>query len=74
MTDEKAREILKRHCAAYGDNKYEPARWVIEALQDAVSSEREKTTQLLTHIEDVVDDESWSRIDTKLWNDVTTAL
>lgn len=40
MTDEKAREILKKHCAAYGDTKYEPARWVIEALQDAVSIDR----------------------------------
>lgn len=41
MNTEKAREILKKHCAAYGDTKYEPALWVIEALQDAVAQERE---------------------------------
>ena len=41
MTDGKAREILKKHCAAYGDSKYEPARWVIEAMQEAVAAERE---------------------------------
>lgn len=45
MTDEKAREILKRHAAAWGDSKYEPARWVIDALRDAVESEREECAQ-----------------------------
>jgi hypothetical protein len=32
---------------------------------------REVTLQLLTHIEDVVDDANWERIDPKLWNAVT---
>ena len=39
MTNDEARTILKKHAAAYGDSKYEPARWVVEALQDAVSQQ-----------------------------------
>ncbi len=40
MNDEQARRHLKKHCAAWGDAKYEPARWVVEALQSAVAEER----------------------------------
>jgi hypothetical protein len=39
MTDSEARTVLKKHAAAYGDTKHEPARWVVEALQDAVSQQ-----------------------------------
>lgn len=37
MTDAQAREILKRHAAIYGDARYEPATWVLEAMKEAAS-------------------------------------
>ena len=35
MTDAEARILLKKHAATYGDSKYEPAYWVIEAIKEA---------------------------------------
>lgn len=37
LTDEQAREILKRHAAIYGDARYEPASWVLDAMKEAAS-------------------------------------
>lgn len=37
----------------------------------SASDYHERVLALLTHIENVVDDESWQRIDVKLWNDVS---
>lgn len=45
MTDEKAREILKKHAAAYGDSRYEPALWVIEAMKEAAEVSKTVTNQ-----------------------------
>lgn len=45
MTDDQARKVLKKHAAAYGDSRYEPARWVVDAVQDAVAAERERWEQ-----------------------------
>lgn len=35
LGDDNARAILKKHAAAWGDKRYEPARWVVDALEDA---------------------------------------
>lgn len=37
MNDVEARELLKKHAAAWGDERYEPARWVVEALQEVAA-------------------------------------
>lgn len=34
MNSKEARDILKKHAEAYGDSRYEPALWVIEAVQE----------------------------------------
>ena len=38
MTDDKARAILKKHAAIYGDTQYEPALWVIAAMKEAAET------------------------------------
>lgn len=43
-----------------------------EPLKSAPAEPSEAVMQLLNHIEDVVEDETWERIDVKLWNAVTT--
>lgn len=44
MTASEARLLLKKHAAAYGDTRYEPALWVIEAMQEA---SKHQTVKLL---------------------------
>ena len=48
MNDSEARDVLKRHAAAYGDRQYEPARWVIDAVQSAVAVERARVETTAT--------------------------
>jgi hypothetical protein len=38
MTEEQARLVLKKHAANYGDRQYEPALWVIAAMQEAFAA------------------------------------
>lgn len=37
MSDDEARRILKKHAQVYGDARYEPARWIVDALQEAAA-------------------------------------
>lgn len=38
MTEAQARLVLKKHAANYGDSQYEPALWVIAAMQEAFAA------------------------------------
>ena len=46
MNDKQTQQLLKKHAAAYGDAAYEPARWVLDSMQDAVAVERERCARL----------------------------
>ena len=35
LTEDEAVAILKKHASAYGDSRYEPARWVVDAMIEA---------------------------------------
>jgi len=52
MNDEQAREIIKKHCSIYGGSQREPARWILDAMQEAVAAEREACANLCEEVSD----------------------
>lgn len=45
ITEDQARTLLKKHAASYGDQQYEPALWVVAAMQEAAEFGRTAADQ-----------------------------
>lgn len=44
------RTILKKHAARYGDSRYEPAHWVVDAMRDAIQLEQQRIIPIVSQL------------------------